>query len=160
MINGLPKVPDVFISYSSSDRQLADFVHRHLRDEGLEVFMASVSLSPGDVWDERIRRALNEAKWVVVLASRAACDSGYVQQELGGAWLGAKKVIPIVWDMPPTELPDSIRKFQALDLRDATADDAQEQVASIADAIRLDKQKTQLIAGLVLGGLVYLVFRQ
>ena len=39
-------MPDVFISYSSHDEEFAQFLHRHLAAEGLDVFLASVSLAP------------------------------------------------------------------------------------------------------------------
>ncbi len=37
---------DVFISHSQVDLPLAEFLHRHLKQEGLEVYLASVSMQP------------------------------------------------------------------------------------------------------------------
>lgn len=39
---------DVFISYSTADERIARFVHDHMSAEDLSVFLASVSLKPGD----------------------------------------------------------------------------------------------------------------
>lgn len=96
---------DVFISYSSSDEGFARFLHRHLTGEGLTVFLASVSLAPGQRWPQEILNALGSSTWVLFLASRAACASPWVQQELGAAVVTQKKLVPIVWDMPPSQLP-------------------------------------------------------
>jgi len=108
---------DVFISYTSADQRLADFVFRHLKAESVAVFMASVSLQPGQDWTAEIRRHLRDSSRVLFLASRVACGSPYVQQELGGAFFSGKAVIPVIWEIAPEQLPGWIDRSQALDLR-------------------------------------------
>lgn len=152
-------MPDVFISYSSSDEPFAQFLHRHLSDEGLNVFLASVSLQPGDKWDDAILKSLRDATWVLFLCSRNACSSPFVQQELGGALYSQKKIISIVWDMLPTELPGWLGQFQALNLAGATAAQVQERIGTIAERIKADKLKSQVIGGLLLAGLVFFASR-
>lgn len=152
-------MPDVFISYSSSDEPFAKFLHRHLSDEGLSVFLASVSLNPGDKWSEEIFKSLKDATWVLFLCSHNACLSPYVQQELGGALLTQKKIIPIVWDMHPDNLPGWLGKFHALNLAGSTAAQIQERIGAIAERIKADKLKSQIIGGLLLAGLVFFASR-
>lgn len=65
----------VFISYSTKDQNLADFVYRHLEAEGVEVFMAAASLQPGQDWTEAIKQNLRASKTVIVLASKQAIAS-------------------------------------------------------------------------------------
>jgi TIR domain len=98
-------MPDCFISYSSKDQQKADFIHSELTRHGLNVFMASVSLPPGTHWSPQVLSNLQQSPWVIFLASKAACSSVYVQQELGVALGANKKLIPIVWDIPLSDLP-------------------------------------------------------
>lgn len=130
---------DIFISYAIEDERMAQFVYRHLTEEGVSVFLASVSLAPGQRWSSEITRALDGARHVVFLASRAACQSAYVQQELGYA-LGAKKgVTPVIWDMPAQELPGWTSAFQALDLAHQTVEAAKAQIAAIATRIKSGK---------------------
>lgn len=38
---------EVFISHASADSSLAEFLHRHLTQEGLSVYLASVSMRLG-----------------------------------------------------------------------------------------------------------------
>ena len=45
---------DVFISYSVKDEELAQFVRSHLTAQGLTVFLASISLVPGERWTPKI----------------------------------------------------------------------------------------------------------
>lgn len=142
---------DCFITYSSQDEQLARYVHSELATAGVSVFMAGASLQPGDAWSDRIWQELKAAEWVIFLASRSACGSAYVQQELGHALGSSKKLVPIVWDMAPEELPGWVNKKQAMDLRGArTLDELRVQVVSLSERIKADKAKGLLI----LGGLV------
>lgn len=153
-------MPDVFISYSSADERFARFLDRHLAGEGLEVFLASTSLIPGQQWAPSILEALRHSDWIVFLASRAACESAWVQQELGAALITEKKVVPIVWDMPPSRLPGWISNFQALDLAGASPEHVRARIGAIAERMKADKARGQLIAALLIAGLVFLGARQ
>ncbi len=151
---------DVFISYSVSDKELAEFLHKHLTDEGLQVFRAPVALSPGERWDEKILNNLKNSSWLLFLASKAACTSAIVQQEVGVALGTEKKLVPIVWDMDPSELPGWVKTVHALDLRDTSPDEARDQISKIAERIKGDKLKGYLIAGFVIAGIIYLATRK
>lgn len=143
-------MPDVFISYSTQDQKFADFVHEHLVAHNIQVFMASLSIKPGQQWGDEIFYNLKSARWVFFLASKAACDSPWVQQELGVALGGAKNIIPIVWNMEPGALPGWISKIQALDLRDGNVEELKARCGAIAKQLKADK----IIGGLVLGALI------
>ncbi len=147
-------MPDCFISYSSKDQELADFIYSELSKQGLTVFMASVSLKPGENWTDSIRNNLKYSSWVILLASRSACQSAYVLQESGMAMITDKKIIPIVWDISPAELPGWIDRNHALDLKNATIEGIQARISNIANRIRQDKAKGALIAGAVIFGLI------
>src|SRR5262245_40570643 len=109
-------MPDVFIAYNSTDEQLARFLYSHLAVEGLVCFLAPISIYPGDLWQNTIKMNLKASACVVILCSKAAIRSAFVQQEIGGAWLIGKKIIPIVWDISARELPGYLGQHQALDL--------------------------------------------
>lgn len=90
-------MPKCFISYASEDQVIAEAVEKELRSHGVDAFMAAVSLRPGDQWAEKIWESLRQSSWVVFLASKSACESPYVQQELGGAAISKKRIVPVVW---------------------------------------------------------------
>jgi hypothetical protein len=90
---------------------------------------------------------------VIFLASRKASSSAFVNQEIGGALLASKKLVPIVWDMSPGELPGWARGVQAIDLRDSTMLGLQQQVGTIARQIKQEKTKGLLILGAIILGL-------
>lgn len=146
---------DVFISYSTKDEEIAQFMYRHLFSENIKPFLASVSLEPGARWNTEILNNLKSSNWVFFLASQYACKSPFVQQELGGAILTEKKIIPIVWDMSPENLPGWIKHYHALNLAGATIDQARESISKIADKIKSDKLIGGLAIAALIGGLIW-----
>lgn len=152
-------MPDAFISYSVSDENFAQFLHRHLTSEGLHTYLASVSLRPGEKWQDAILAALKSSSWVLFLGSKKACESAYVQQELGFALASEKKIIPIVWDQDPAALPGWMKRLQAINLAGASPEQVGQTVSSIAGRIKADKIQGQIIAGLLIAGFLYAVAR-
>lgn len=161
-------VPDVFISFTTADRGLAEYVRNHLRAHGLNVFLAPVSIPPGFHGDQAIWTALKAAPWVLVLASSAACSSAYVLQEFGiavGVALSVKKaIIPVVWDIDPGKLPGWLNRFQAIDLREDTQRRLGPAIDQLANRVQAKKQqgieeKRQqgaLVVGAIVAGLALL----
>lgn len=145
---------DVFISYSTSDEAFARFMHKHLTDEGISVFLASVNLAPGHLWAKEILEALNSAAWVLFLASRAACNSPWVQQELGIAIATKKQLLPIVWDIQPSQLPGWVGQTQALNLAGKSTAEVRVEITIIAERIKNKKKEGLVLAGLLLAGIV------
>ena len=143
-------MPDCFISYSSTDQEFAKSVHSELEKHTITAFMASVSLQPGQDWSKEIMENLRNSKWVILLASRAACSSEFVNQEIGVALHNAKNLIPIVWDMAPSKLPGWAKDVQAIDMsRKQTVGELQREIASIAQRIKQDKSQGLLIIGAI-----------
>ena len=105
-------MPDCFISYSIQDHKFATLLQRELRLLGISAFVASASLQPGERWSEGIMTKLQASNWVLVLCSGAACTSAFVNQEVGGALATSKHLVPIVWDINPSELPGWLSQFQ------------------------------------------------
>jgi hypothetical protein len=145
---------DVFISHAAADSHLAEFLHRHLTQEGLSVYLASVSMPPGERWLPHILDNLRGSTWVLCLASRAACASPWVMQEMGAAVAGNKKLVPIIWDQPPDSLPGWMKQYQAVNLAGSGQEEAMVAVGRVAEAIKAEKQKGLLILGLIFAGLL------
>ena len=76
-------MPDCFISYSIVDKELAEFVDKELKSHRITSFMASDSLQPGQNWQQEILENLRSSKWIILLASQAACSSCVCQS---GDW--------------------------------------------------------------------------
>jgi len=148
---------DCFISHTKDDRQFAVDLSRFLESQGLKTFLAELSLEPGSNWSDQIRQAHRDSKWILFLASKAACASPRVQHEVGGAVFAGKELIPIVWDMDPSMLPGWAAEYQALDLR---AMDSQQVLAAmerLAQEFRSEKAKGQMIGLGVLAALALIL---
>lgn len=145
---------DVFISHAQIDLPLAEYLHRHLTQEGLSVYLASVSMSPGERWQQSILDNLRSSTWVICLASRAACESHWVMQEMGVAIGANKKLVPFVWDIAPDALPGWMQQYQAVNLGSASQEEAKNAIVRVADTIKSEKQKGLAILGLIVAGLM------
>lgn len=154
------KMPDCFISFVRSDAAFARSIYKVMTASGLDTFLAPISIHPGQDWTDRVRRNLQSTRWVLFLASRRACRSAYVQQEVGGAFFGGKTIIPIVWDMDPSKLPGWARHVQAVDLRGKRPEEIAAQVRSIAELLRASRSKSDLITLALIGGLIFLASRK
>ena len=150
-------MPDCFISYSSNDERFARAVHRDLTAHDLSVFMAKISLRPGDRWAAKVLQALKQSTWVIFLASKSACASPYVQQEIGGALIAQKRLIPVVWQMAPSDLPGWLNQIQALDIRNQTPAQIRARIIDLAQRMRATKKKGVLIGAALVAGFIWLL---
>lgn len=134
-------MPDVFLSHSTKDQRFALAVKTDLARMGLVTFMAPFSIAPGAFWDESILEALRNSPWVIVLVTKESINSHFVQQEIGGAILGRKTIIPVLLDSPPENLPGWLSRYQAVDVRDLRPDQIQMKVLEIAHHIQSRKMR-------------------
>ena len=73
----------IFLSYASQDRQVADTINRALNEQGHDVFFDRDDLPPGEEFNTRIRRSIENADLFVFLISEHAIDPGsYTLNEL------------------------------------------------------------------------------
>lgn len=83
----------IFLSYSSSDRTIAERLAYSLRDEGHSVFFDRVSLPAGEGYDSRIRYAIDSCNLFIFLISPESVAIGsYALTEL--------KIAQSKWDNP------------------------------------------------------------
>jgi hypothetical protein len=79
---------------------------------------------------------------------------------MGAAISHGKKLVPIMWDLQPSDLPRWIADFQGLILSGATMENINLQMSQLAERVKSDKLKGQLVAGAVFAGLLYLLANQ
>ena len=92
---------NVFLSYSSSDSELAERLAYSLRDEGYSVFFDRTSLPPGEGYHSRIRSAIDRCNLFIFLISRESVSRGsYALTELGIAqhkWASPSgRILPVM----------------------------------------------------------------
>jgi len=72
---------DVFLSYSTQDRERLQPLFQALERQGWSVFWDHRTIEIGDQWGKKIDRAIRTSKCVVVVWSKASVDSEWVLEE-------------------------------------------------------------------------------
>ncbi len=101
---------DIFISYSSEDRAIAQQVAHGLEAAGLSVWWDR-DIQVGSEWDKTIEEALAGAKCAVVLWTAHAKQSRWVRAEARAA-LKEQKIIPVM--LEANAIPLAFTGIQAL----------------------------------------------
>lgn len=112
----------VFLSYSRDDSKMMQRVRDDLRSVGLVVW-TDEGIEPGTVsWKESIEHAINHTHMLVVLLSKAANDSKWVQREIDYADVRNKPIIPVlIAGHERDAIPFALAGAQLVDLRQGYA---------------------------------------
>jgi hypothetical protein len=95
---------DVFISYSSDDKPVADAVCAILEQQRIRCWMTPRDVRPGEEWAGAIVRAIAGTRVVVLIFSASSNASPQVLREIERAVHGGAIVIPFrIQDTPPSQ---------------------------------------------------------
>lgn len=103
---------DVFLSYASQDKNIAEELKSKLELHNLGVFMSEKTIDAGDTWTDAIREALSGSRLVVILLTPNSLRSQWVMAEAGAAWVTQKKVIPAAMLVQRDDIPVVVSQFQ------------------------------------------------
>lgn len=112
----------VFISYASADRERAQQLFVRLVSLGVDPWLDTENLLPGQEWKMAISRALDETDLVLLcLSKKSISKEGYVQKEMRLALDRALEMPPNAIFLVPCrfekcDLPYSLREYQAVDI--------------------------------------------
>ncbi|MDT5158840.1 MAG: hypothetical protein QOH51_3197 [Acidobacteriota bacterium] len=106
---------DVFISYSSGDKQEAIQLYDAIVAAGGKAFLSEKSLKPGVDFADEIRAALSASKELWLLVTPNSIKSDWVLSEWGAAWALQKKIVPILHRCSPESLPDRLKRLHCID---------------------------------------------
>jgi hypothetical protein len=103
----------IFLSYSHDDATYAAMLTRHLRGQGLDVWVDE-QIRSGDRWDRSIKHKIDECSAFIVIMSPAAEDSRWVPEELERAISKGKPILPLLL---VGEVIFGLARIQYLDVR-------------------------------------------
>ena len=86
------------------------------KKRGLNCFLASHSIDGGDNIKWTVRNALSDTKYLLFLASTNSVSSKWALLECGAAWAFDATLVPILLQMPASQLPAFLGEYKALDL--------------------------------------------
>ena len=122
---------DIFVSYASADRDRARAVAQALTDQGWSVWWDR-TIPPGRQFDEVIEEALDSARCVVVLWSKASVASQWVKTEAAEA-MRRKILVPVL--IEDVKIPLEFRRLQAADLSTWTGGNTHEEMQKFLASI-------------------------
>lgn len=85
---------DVFISYSSKDKKIADGICANLEANSIRCWYAPRDITPGTEWSEAIMNALSKSKVFVLIFSKNSNLSDQVYNEITSAAKFGCRIIP------------------------------------------------------------------
>ena len=105
----------IFISYSRQQLYFAEALSKRLQKAGVGVWMDLQQLEPGEDWRAQIRDALQACTALVLVGSRQALASPYVQEEWGTAMSAGKPVVIALYEA--VNLPEALGQVSLIDFR-------------------------------------------
>src|SRR6266567_684593 len=109
--------PQVFISHSSKDKEIADAICHQLESAEIPCWMAPRNIEYGSDWTEGIMRGITACRVFVLVFSQNANGSGHVRREVAKAFSLGLQVIPfrIEDTLPQTSLSYFLETVHWLD---------------------------------------------
>jgi len=101
----------IFISYSTENSKEANVIREKLNGYGIDTFLAEKKMQGGDIFDNSIKIALQEAYEVILLFSESSAKSDWVKKEAGAAWVLDRRIVPILFRIEISHLPEDLRKY-------------------------------------------------
>lgn len=98
---------DIFISYSSKQKSIADGVCHYLEENGFKCWMAPRDIPVGSDYGDLIEEAIKTSKVVVLVFSQTASISKWVKGEINVAFTEDKSILPFRVD--ETEIKGGFR---------------------------------------------------
>ena len=121
---------DVFLSYSSKDRERVSVLHAALTRCRFSVFWDQELPAAVD-WDTWIRRHLNDSRCVIAVWTAASIDSKNVRHEAQVADEQGKLLSVLLDPISPSRLPMGLYPVQAVDLTAWAGDATDERFAPV-----------------------------
>ncbi|HST12248.1 MAG TPA: TIR domain-containing protein, partial [Terriglobales bacterium] len=127
--------PDVFLSYASPDRSIADAVCGALERAGMTCWIAPRDVTPGEFYADAIVRGIDAAKVMVLVLSQNAAASPHVVREIERATSKGRPVVSFRIDM--TSMPPALEYFlNASHWLDTSASGITATLSKLTDAVK------------------------
>lgn len=107
---------DLFISYSRKDTEFVGKLVEDLIASDISVWLDQREIDFGDLWEQKIQRALEKCDALMIILSPDSVNSRHVRDELSLSIENGKKIIPVMFR--DCELPSELVPVNFADFRD------------------------------------------
>jgi len=130
--------PYIFISYSRKDKIFVDRLSEELNNNGVNTWVDVQQIAPGKMWQEEIKRGIEECDIIIVVLSHNYLSSSWTSIELAIAL--KKSIIPIkISENLPESLPYVLKNLQWIDFHENYAASFELLLKSIPPSLRRKK---------------------
>lgn len=135
---------DVFVSYSSHDRLVADAICGTLEAAGVSCWIAPRDILPGDTWGGAIMRAISETAVMILVFSGRANTSPQILREVERAVSREVVIIPIrIEDIQPVDgLEYFISSHQWFDALPPPLEQHLDRITSVVKRVIASRRRT------------------
>lgn len=112
--------PQVYLSYTMRDIEIAKMIAIRLREDGFEPWLAHEQIRPGDRWVDKIVDGIKKSQWVLLLLSENTSSSEWIEQEIDYVFqlesqLGRRLLLPVL--ISGNEIPAIVNDLVYADFR-------------------------------------------
>lgn len=108
-------MPQIFISYSHTDRDFAQRIKTDLEDLKADLWIDRGRIRAADSWRDEIHQALRDCEIMLLIISPHSMNSEVVKKEYSYFLEERKTIIPILWRL--AEVPFGIQDLHYVDFR-------------------------------------------
>lgn len=144
------KTRQVFISYSHQDQEMIDKLANAVNNSKELIWLDRNFIMPGDVWRDKIEKALKNSYCVIFFASPSSIKSKEAKLEIDYAIKLRKKVIPVL--LEKCDLPYEISNLHFVDLTKNTEQEVvvfKQILSGIASRKKNNLPDNKIAAGIV-----------
>ncbi|MCI7322306.1 MAG: toll/interleukin-1 receptor domain-containing protein [Lachnospiraceae bacterium] len=131
---------EIFLSYSSKDKDYAERVINYIEDNGYDCFIASRDISGGNHYAKNIVNVISACKLVILIASSNSNESEHVLNEIDICVEKKKKIIPLF--IEDFDICDEFRYYLGRSQRVVVHDgDMEEVLPRLLDSVKQEYPK-------------------
>ncbi|MDE2444830.1 MAG: toll/interleukin-1 receptor domain-containing protein [Alphaproteobacteria bacterium] len=136
----------VFLSYSRKDIEFAELLKAELEKAGFQPSLDKTDIAPGEAWQSRLGKLIQEADAVVFCLSPNSAGSTICGWEVSEAEKLGKRIVPAVADpVDPSCLPEALTKLNFIFFDNQAFDQAFRQLKQALNAnLQWVRQHTRL----------------
>lgn len=113
----------IFLSYSRKDLAFAELLKSELEKAGYQPSLDKTDIAPGEAWQDRLGKLIQDADAVVFCLSHYSAASSICGWEVDESAKLGKRIIPAVVDaVDPSALPDALTKLNFIFFADTSFD--------------------------------------
>ena len=116
--------PSVFMSYSRREVPFVNNLVDDLENNDYDIWLDYRSMIPGTPWAEQINKGIEDSEVIILVVSKAAMASEYVELEWKNVLKLDKRVILVIFEA--VDLPEDLECFEWVDFREKYEDGLEE----------------------------------